>query len=211
MKDKPQWNEALEALTQKYNDRKYPLDYHSKYQLVVMVLLSAQDSPRNINNIAPALFNKFPDMPSLAKATPDDLFKYISKVRNFGNKTNWLITLAQQLKEDKNIPSTKEELTKLPGIGRKSANIVLRESGEKTEGVMVDLHVVRVAKRLGFTNDTDPKKIEQDVMKNVPEKYHSEIGFSMSFLGMDICRPTNPHHDKCIMNSVCPYYAKVKK
>jgi endonuclease III len=205
--------EALQKLINTYKSRKYPLEYRSRYELVVMVILAAQDSNRNINNIAPALLNAFPDMQALEKATADDLYKYVSKARNFGNKINWLVNLAQKLKEEKNIPHTLYELTKLPGIGKKSANIILRESGEKPEGIMVDLHGARVAARLGFIkeNENNSKKMEQDIMKNIPEKYWSEIGFSMSFLGMDICRPTNPKHEECTMKTVCPFYAEVKK
>src|SRR6187402_3411708 len=125
-----------------------------------MVVLSAQDSDRNINKLAPALFKEFPDMKALSTATPETLYPFISKVRNFGNKTKWLLEIARTVKSDKMIPKTMEELTALPGIGRKSANVILRESGLPAEGIIVDLHVVRVAPRIGVASGTDPKKIE---------------------------------------------------
>lgn len=204
------WEEAFKPLLKKYSKKQHPLEYKSRYQLVVMVILSAQDSDRNINNLAPVLFNAFPNMESLSRATPDALFPFISKVRNFGNKTKWLIEMAQKIKEDKNIPVTMEELTALPGIGRKSANVIRRESGEKPEGVIVDLHVVRVAPRIGIASGTDPKKIEKQIMDALPQKDWA-AGMCISFLGREICRPTNPKHEECVMNTVCEYYKAIKK
>jgi endonuclease-3 len=135
----------------------------------------------------------------------------ISSVRNFGNKTRWLINLAGQIKEDKNIPLTMDELTALPGIGRKSANVIMRESGVKAEGVIVDLHVVRVAPRLGIATSADPKKIEKQIMELIEEKDWGEAGMAISFLGRETCRPSNPKHSECVMNSVCDYYKNLKK
>src|SRR5688500_19704788 len=128
------WNEELKPLIKQYKGRKHPLDYKTYYQLLVMVVLSAQDSDRHINELAPALFKAFPDMKALAKADAASLTPYIGKVRNFGNKTKWLLELAAKIKQDKNIPTTLEALTALPCIGRKSANVILREMGMKAEG-----------------------------------------------------------------------------
>ena len=171
-----------------------------------MVVLSAQDSDKHINSLAPELFKVFPDMESLSKATPEMFFKYVGKVRNFGNKTKWLTSIASQIKKDENIPLTMEGLTALNGIGRKSANVIMREAGKKAEGVMVDLHVVRVAQRLGIATSADPKKIEQQIMEVIPESDWGETGMAISFLGREICRPTHPHHTECVMSSVCEYY-----
>src|SRR5215218_5889426 len=105
------WNKALQPLLKKYKGKKHPLEYNNYYELLVMVVLSAQDSDRHINQIAPEFFKAFPDMKALSKAEPESLFPLISKVRNFGNKTKWLLEVAKQIKQDKNIPSTMEELT----------------------------------------------------------------------------------------------------
>jgi len=193
MASKVDWAKELQPLLKKYKGKKHPLEYENIYQLLVMVVLSAQDSDRNINSLAPKLFEAYPNMASLSKASPDDLTPYISKVRNFGNKAKWLVKTAQQIKEDKNIPVTMDELTQYSGIGRKSANVIKREAGAPAEGVMVDLHVVRVANRLGITHaGENPQKIEKDIMNEVPEKYWGEVGMAMSHLGREICRPTNP-------------------
>jgi endonuclease-3 len=204
MPTKVNWSEAIKPLLKKYKNKKHPLDYQSVYQLVVMVVLSAQDSDKHINQLAPDFFTAFPDMQALSGATPETLLPYIGKVRNFGNKTKWLLEIAQSVKKDSGIPLNLEELTALPGIGRKSANVILREAGKRAEGVIVDLHVVRVAPRLGIASGADPKKIEKQIMDALPEK-EWDAGMAMSFLGREICRP-QPKCEICPMNSVCAYY-----
>ncbi|HEY2722343.1 MAG TPA: endonuclease III [Chitinophagaceae bacterium] len=209
MELKVDWKVAIQPLLKHYKDKKHPLDYKNIYQLVVMVVLSAQDSDRNINSLAPKLFEAFPNMQALSKATGKSLEPFISKVRNFGNKTKWLMEMSQKIKSDKAIPLTLEELTELPGIGRKSANVILREAGKKPEGVIVDLHVVRVAPRLGIASGTDPKKIEKQIMEQLPQK-DWDAGMAMSFHGREICRPT-PKCEICFMRGVCEYYQKQVK
>jgi endonuclease-3 len=112
--------------------------------------------------------------------------------------------LAQKIKKDSNIPLTLDELTELPGIGRKSANVIQREAGAPAEGVVVDLHVVRVAPRLGIATGSDPKKIEKQIMETLPQK-EWDAGMAMSFLGREICRP-QPKCEICLMNPVCAFY-----
>jgi endonuclease-3 len=138
----------MKPLLKKYKGKKHPLEYRTVYELLVMVILSAQDSDRHINQVVPEFFKSYPNMAALAKASPGDLKPLIGKVRNFVNKSKWLVDLARKIKKDSAIPLTMEELTAMPGIGRKSANVIMREAGVKAEGVMVDLHVVRVAPRL---------------------------------------------------------------
>jgi endonuclease-3 len=198
------WPEAIKPLIAKYKGKKHPLDYENTYQLLVGVILSAQDSDRHINQLSPKLFEAFPNMEALSHATSETLFPFIGSVRNFANKTKWLIALAQKIKKDNNIPLTLDELTELPGIGRKSANVIKREAGAPAEGVVVDLHVVRVAPRLGIATGTDPKKIEKQIMEALlPEEW--DAGMAMSFLGREICRP-QPKCEICLMNPVCAFY-----
>ncbi len=200
------WNKSLKPLLKKYKDKPHPLEYKNLYQLVVMVILSAQDSDKNINKIAPALFKAFPKMKKLAKASETDLHQYVSKVRNFANKSRWILQLATTLQDEKNIPLTMDELTQLPGIGRKSANVIMRSAGVKAAGIIVDLHVVRVAPRIGITKQTDPKKIEMDLMDVIAPKDWGEVGMAISFLGREICRPTNPLHHECPLMKECFYF-----
>ncbi|MBL7857977.1 MAG: endonuclease III [Cyclobacteriaceae bacterium] len=200
------WQKEIQPLIKKYKGKKHPLAYHSPYELMVMVVLSAQDSDRHINQLAPAFFSAFPNMEALAGANAEVLYPLINSVRNFGNKTKWLLSLASIIKEDKKIPMTMEELTALPGIGRKSANVIMRELGQKAEGIIVDLHVVRVAPRLGLASGTDPKKIEKQMMDVLDSKDWGEVGMAISFLGREICRPTNPKCSDCEMSNVCAFY-----
>ncbi|MGN6195853.1 MAG: endonuclease III domain-containing protein [Ginsengibacter sp.] len=204
MPPKINWPEAIKPLIEKYKGKKHPLDYENTYQLLVGVVLSAQDSDRHINQLAPKLFEAFPNMEALSNATPETLFPFIGSVRNYANKTKWLITLAQKIKKDSKIPLALDELTELPGIGRKSANVIKREAGADAEGVVVDLHVVRVAPRLGIATGADPKKIEKQIMEALPPK-EWDAGMAMSFLGREICRPT-PKCEICLMKPVCAYY-----
>ncbi len=208
-KQKHNWPEEIKPLLKKYKTTKHPLEYKNIYQLIVMVVLAAQDSDKNVNKLAPVLFETYPDMQALANATPEILYPLI-RVRNFANKAKWLTEMARAIKKDSNIPLTQEALTALPGIGRKSANVILREAGKEPEGVIVDLHVVRVAPRLGIAGGTDPKKIEQEIMSALPKK-DWDAGMAMSFLGRDICRPKEPMHDQCPMKSACDFYNKKKK
>lgn len=200
------WQKALQPLIKKYKGKQHPLNHHhNPYELLVMVVLSARDSDRNINNIAPELFNAYPDMAALSKADVDSLYPFVSKVMSSRKKATWLIEIATQLKEDRNIPTTLNELIALPGIGRKSANVIMRELGAKAEGIVVDLHVVRVAPRLGLATGTDPKKLEKQMMEILDARDWGEVGMAISFLGRETCRPSNPKCAECVMENVCAY------
>ncbi|UPT70184.1 MAG: endonuclease III [Flavobacterium sp. JAD_PAG50586_2] len=199
------WGKALKPLIAQYKDKKHPLDYHNLYQLMVMVVLSAQDSDAHINKLAPALFEKYPNLKALAKAEKDDLEPYVGKVRGFDKKADWLIGIALELKEDQNIPTNMKDLTALKGIGRKSANVIMREAEVKAEGIMCDLHVLRVVPRLGISQAKTGDKMEKDLMALIPQEMWSEVGMAISFLGRETCRPTNPKHSECVLNKECEY------
>lgn len=199
------WGKALKPLIAQYKDKKHPLDYHNLYQLMVMVVLSAQDSDAHINKLAPTLFEKYPNLKALAKAEKDDLEPFIGKVRSFDKKADWLIGIAKELKEDKNIPTVMKDLVALKGIGRKSANVIMREAEVKAEGIMVDLHVLRVVPRLGISQALTGDKMEKDLMAIIPQDMWGEVGMAISFLGRETCRPTNPKHSECVLNKDCEY------
>jgi endonuclease-3 len=199
------WAEAVKPLLKKYKGNPHPLEYRTLYELMVMVILAARDSDKHINSIAPALFKTYPDMRSLSGADANVLQTLITGVTNYKNKTQWLLKLAQTIGDDKKIPLTMEELTKLPGIGRKTANVIMHEAKVKPAGVIVDLHVVRVAPRLGIADSTDPDKIEQQIMQAISQKLWGETGMAFSFHGREICRP-KPLCPECIVKNVCEYY-----
>jgi len=205
------WNEALKPLYEKYRGKKHPLNYQNRYQLLVMVILSSQSTDDVVNALSTALFKAYPTLKELSKAKLEDLLKYVSKVRGSIKKSKWILEIAKEFGSDERIPRTMKDLTDLKGIGRKSANVIIRESGDVAEGIIVDLHVARVAPRLGIAKGDDPKKIEQQLTEEIPRADWNDIGMSFSFLGREICRPTDPDCPKCPVNTVCSYYSKERK
>jgi endonuclease-3 len=204
----PNWEENLKPLMTLYQGKKHPLEYQNTYQLMVMVILSAQDSDANINKIAKALFEVYPNMESLAVSNIEELIPHISKVRNYGTKASWLIEIAQTLKTDSNIPTTMNELIALKGIGRKSA-VIMRETNAPADGIIADLHVIRVAPRIGIiTEANDGNKLEKLLMQALPKEIWGEIGMAISFLGRETCRPTNPKCSECVIQNHCKYPLK---
>jgi endonuclease-3 len=170
-----------------------------------MVVLSSRTSDKNVNAIAPALFARYPSMLSLAAAEPEELYPYVKTIPGCVKKAAWLVGIARAVQRDDAIPMTMEGLTALPGLGRKSANVIIGESGGQTEGVIVDLHVLRVAPRIGIARGTDPAKIEQALMKSVPRSSWHALGMSLTHLGRELCRPTDPDCPSCPMKKACSY------
>ena len=204
------WENDLKPILKKYKGKKHPLEYENTYQLLVMVVLSAQDSDANINNIAPALFAKFPTLKSLSKTDSETFMPYVSKVRNHATKTGWLLEIAKTIQNDIDIPLTMDGLTALKGLGRKSANVIMRETQQTAEGIITDLHVIRVAPRIGIVQESkDGNKVEKQLMEVIPKKIWSEIGMAISFHGREICRP-KPKCEECVLNDICYYYLHLR-
>ena len=201
------WNESLKPLFKKYKGRKHPLEYENAYQLIVMIVLSARASDVLVNNLAPEFFKKYPTVKHLSKAKPLELHPLL-RVPGFRKKAEWIVDIAQTLNKLPEVPTTIDELTKLKGFGRKSANVYMSQTGLPAEGVIVDLHTLRVSPRLGIAEGTDPKKIEQQLMKSVDKKNWHILGMSLTYLGRETCRPTNPKCHECVMNTVCSFYNK---
>lgn len=202
------WAEKISPLLEKYGKQRHPLNYTNRYELLCAVILAAQASDNQINKVSPEFFKEFPSMEVLKTRELEDLYPFLSSVRGFRKKSQWLVSAAKAVGNDSNIPHDLKGLTKLPGIGRKSANVIIRESNDKAEGVVVDLHVVRVAPRLGIADTTNPDKIEKELMEALPQETWNEAGMAFSFHGREICRPT-PKCDECIVRSVCNYYNTV--
>lgn len=204
------WSKELKPLLEKYKDYKHPLNYQNLYQLTIMVILSAQDSDENINRIVPPFFLRFPNMESLAQSKLEEIISYVHQVKYYENKANWIFNLAKTIKKDSDIPLSMKELTSIKGIGRKSANVILKEAKIPSEGIMVDLHVLRVAPRIGLIKTTKDGLIaEKQLMMVLPKEIWNEIGMSISFLGREICRPI-PKCPQCPIIFSCNY-SKDKK
>ena len=206
------WNQAIAPLIAKYHGKPHPLSHGgNRYRLLVMVLLSAQDSDAHINALAPEFFAAFPTMAQLARATEDQLAALLSSVRNFQRKIQYLLKLAPLVGSDEAVPTTHAGLTALPGLGSKSANVILHELGLPAEGLIVDLHVIRVAPRLGLTPPLeDGNKVEKLLLPQFRRDLWGDVGMALTFLGRETCRPTRPHCPECLMNAVCAYPDKTQ-
>ncbi len=210
-KHRVDWLKQLLPLFKKYHGRKHPLEYHNLYELIVLVILSSQSTDDRINALAPAFFKRFPSVKELAASKPEDMYDIVRSVRGSKKKAAWLVGIAKAAGDDAHLPRTMEGLTNLSGIGRKSANVIIRESGGAAEGIIVDLHVLRVVPRLGISNEENPEKIEKKLMEIIPQDYWNDAGMSFSFLGREICRPTDPLCPECVLKSSCAYFRKRKK
>ena len=206
------WKENLAPLIDKYKGRKHPLHYNNTYELLIMVILSAQDSDANINRITIPFFENYSNLERLSNASIEEIIPYFTTIKNFPNKTNWILEIAKRLKTDRNIPMKLTDLIALKGVGRKSANVILRETNQKAEGIIVDLHVIRVVPRIGLTPKyEDGNKIEKLLIQQLPYEIWDEIGMAFSFLGREICRPTHPKCDVCPINTHCNYFKNLNK
>jgi len=189
-----------------YPDATVELDHQNPYQLIVATILSAQSTDKLINTVTPGLFARFPDATSLAGADQEELEKMIYSTGFFRMKAKHLIEMSRAVVANHGgeIPDTMDALVELPGVARKTANVVLGCSMGKNEGVIVDTHVTRVAQRLGLTANTDPVKIEQDLMKLVPQNDWTKFGNRLIWLGRRVCSASNPNHEQCKLMPLCP-------
>ncbi len=187
------------------------LYYENPYQLLVAVILSAQCTDKRVNLTTPALFRRFPTPEALAEAGFDDVFELIRSISYPNNKSKHLIGMAQMLVNDfhSEVPSTVEELVKLPGVGRKTANVIASVVYNKP-AMAVDTHVFRVSARIGLTlNATNPKQAEEQLMKYIPEQYVAVAHHWLILHGRYTCLARNPKCDICPLTSFCKSAPKV--
>ena len=198
--------EVFARLKREYPDAHTELDYETPLQLAVATILSAQCTDKRVNMVTPLLFQTFPTAAALADAPPEKLEEIIKSTGFFRNKTKSLIGLGKALVERHNgeIPDSMEELVKLPGIGRKTANVILGNAFRKNEGIVVDTHVARVSFRLGLTRETDPVKIEQDLMQLFPREDWALLSHLLIFHGRRVCEARRPKCEICVLNDICP-------
>ena len=193
-------------LAETWPDAHTELDHRNAYQLLVATILSAQSTDKLINTVTPKLFAKYPDARALAKADQAELEKEIYSTGFYRMKAKNLIGMARAVVERHGgkIPQTMDELTALPGVARKTANVVLGSAMGKNEGIVVDTHVARVSQRLGLTSETDPVKIEQDLMQLIPRDQWTVFAHRLIWHGRRVCTAKNPDHEHCLLAPVCP-------
>ncbi len=199
--------DIIETLKRTYPDSKVSLDFRNPYELLVATILSAQTTDKAVNKVTPELFQKYPNIESLAKASPEDVAEIIRTLGFYRSKAKNLVKMAQRVVEKYNgqIPRTMEDLTSLAGVGRKTANVVLGNAfGIPDSGITVDTHVKRITKRLGWTTNDKPEKIEQDLMKIIPVKYWVQFTPLIIDHGRAICKARKPLCEKCPIEKDCP-------
>jgi endonuclease-3 len=198
--------ETFRRLRAFHADAHCELDHKSPFELLVATVLSAQTTDVLVNRITPDLFRAYPDPVTLARAKPPVVEKILNRMGMFRQKTKNVIGLANKLveKHGGQVPRTLAELVELPGVGRKTANVVLGVAFNAPEGVVVDTHVQRISQRLGWTKNTDPPKIEQDLVALFPREDWDMLSHVLIFHGRRVCFARKPSCSTCVVNDVCP-------
>ncbi len=198
--------EVLRILKKTYPGAKYYLNFKTPLDLLVAAILSAQVRDEVVNAATPELFKHYKKAEDYAQATVSDLLKYVGKVSFAGAKAKNIIAACKILveKHKGQVPKTVEELDALPGIGRKTAIVILTNAFNIVPGVVVDTHVLRVGYRLGWTKQKDPDKVEEDLNKLIPENQWKEVQWLLKAHGRAICQAPTPNCSKCPVNKLCP-------
>lgn len=194
------------ALEREYPDAQCALDHRNPYELLVATILSAQCTDKRVNMVTPALFARYPDAAAMAVADPETLQEMIRSTGFFRNKTKSLLGMAGAVVERHGgvIPDTMADLVRLPGVGRKTANVVLGNAFHRDEGVVVDTHVTRLSQRLALTTADDPLKIEQDLMALYPRSQWTMLAHLLISHGRAVCEARRPRCEACVVNDLCP-------
>ena len=197
--------QVVRLLARLYPDAHCALHHENPMQLLIATILSAQCTDRRVNLVTPALFARYPTVRAFAEAVPRELEEAIASTGFFRNKTRNIIACCKDLvaHHGGQVPDTMEDLVKLAGIGRKTANVVLGNAFG-VPGITVDTHVGRVSRRLGLTVHTAPEKVERDLMDLIPKKEWTMFSHRMIFHGRQVCHARNPKCDECLLAKICP-------
>ena len=194
-----------ERLALEYPDAVCELDHRNAFELLAATILSAQATDVGVNKATPGLFARFPDPWSLAEAEPEDVEPYVDTIGLFRQKSKSLVGMARMLIDDYDgeVPSGMKDLVRLPGVGRKTANVV-RSVALGKPGLPVDTHVIRLSNLLGITTETDPVKIELELNPMVPAMERGEFSLRMILHGRRVCIARRPQCEDCVLNDFCP-------
>jgi len=198
--------EVVDRLQEAYPDATISLNFSNRLELLVAVVLSAQCTDERVNAVTANLFEKYRSAEDYAAADQEELAADIDSITYYNNKAGYIREACQQIVEehDGEVPGTMADLTDLPGVGRKTANVVLQHGHDVVEGVVVDTHVQRLAKRLDLTDNDRPERIEEDLMDLVPESEWREITHLLISHGRAVCSARNPDCAGCVLEDVCP-------
>ena len=199
-------NTILDILEKTYPDAECALQHENVYQLLIAVALSAQTTDKSVNQVTPALFARYPSPAALAAADPDEVAEYIKRIGMYKTKSKNIVGIARALENDfgGQVPDDYEALVSLPGVGRKTANVVL-SVGFGQQRIAVDTHVFRVANRIGLTNEKDVLKTELALMQRIPQERWSRTHHSLIFHGRQCCEARKPKCDACPLVEYCDY------
>jgi endonuclease-3 len=202
-------SEIVALLKERYPDAHVMLDFKSPFELLIATVLAAQCTDERVNGVTPELFSRFPDPASISKAQAGEIEKIIRPTGFFKAKAKSLLGASKTLVESfaGTVPETMEELLKIPGVGRKTANVVLGNCFGKP-AIIVDTHVKRVSTRLGLTDKKDPDKIEYQLAETVPEQDHTLFSMTVTFHGRYTCVARKPRCAECVVENLCPFEEK---
>jgi endonuclease-3 len=195
----------LDQLRMLYPEPKSELNFNNEYQLLVSVVLSAQCTDKKVNDTTPALFKKYPNFKQLAKADVAEVEGIIRQINYYKTKSKNIVSTAQIITANFGgaVPRSMEELTSLPGVGRKTANVVLGELGIEPS-IAVDTHVFRVSRRLGVAKGANPSEVEQSLRKGFPPSSWRDLHHQLIFHGRRVCKARNPLCGECLLANSCP-------
>lgn len=211
MDKKVRSKKVVELLKKEFPSARIALTYEGVFQLLVVVILSAQCTDERVNKVSPSLFARFPDVWAFAKCDREELEKYIFSTGFYKNKAKNIVGAAKMILEKfaGEVPNTMKELLMLPGVARKTANVVLNAGFDKCEGIVVDTHVIRISGLLGFVSKKLSKsknavKIEADLMKLIPEKDWGVLPHLLILHGRKTCVARRPRCNECVLQKICP-------
>ena len=198
--------EVFRILHEEYPDAHCELDHEDPFQLSVATILSAQTTDVRVNMVTPELFRRYPDAPALAEAEQEDVEEIVRSTGFFRNKARNIIGFADALVSEYggDIPRNLKELHALPGVGRKTANVILGNAFDINEGVVVDTHVKRLSRLLGFTREKTPEKVERDLMPIFPQESWTLLSHLLIWHGRKVCNARKPACDACVLMDRCP-------
>jgi endonuclease-3 len=201
----------IKLLRKEYPSAQTALHYRTPFELLIATILAAQCTDERVNKVTPGLFKKYPAVENFARARQEELEKEIRSTGFFRNKARNIIALSKKLVEEYGgkVPDSMAELIKLPGVARKTANIVLASAYKKAEGIAVDTHVKRLADRLGLSQESQPEKIEKDLMAMVPGADWLDFNFLFVEHGRKICQAKKPRCLECVLKELCPSFEKL--
>ena len=213
MKTKKETEEIIKILKEYYPDATCSLDFTTPFEMMVAVMLSAQCTDERVNKTTPSLFEKYNTPEKIVNADIKEIEEIIHPCGFYKNKAKNLVACSKMLLEkfDGIVPENMDDLISLPGVGRKSANVIMLEAFKNPQGIAVDTHAKRISNKIGLSSKSDPEKIEEDLLKRIDKKYYYDVNHLLVWHGRKICIARNPKCDMCPVNKYCNEYNKNKK